>query len=600
MIKSFRKGKRLSDLSDKLKRSISRVTSGSSAYGFHATGSGLHDTNNVDVLLSSPQKVIKALYKYEVQGPGELGFDKGDFFHVVAEEENGWYQASNPRTQAKGMGPASYFEVYNRSRPITTENPAVTSPRRHRSAGSGQNLAYANGTNSPGSGPAGQAHRNSNQTLYATTLFDFKAERDDELDIAKDENLIICAHHGFEWFIAKPINRLGGPGLVPALYVKIRDLLNPNNTAPSDDTVKVVETFHIPTVEEWKQQTARYQASTIPLGSISNQTPVVLSNTQFFQKDTSAQSNRLSLSSLNASVLEASVDSYQLDNGRYQYLVIARLSNGKVRHLYRFYQDFYDLQVKLLELFPYEAGKIENLKRIIPSIPGPLINVNDSISKLRREKLDYYLRNLIALPPHISRCEEVLKIFDVLDNGFDREFIDKKENRLLKPISQKSMYHQDRLSQYSNMLNSSGATRVLSTPTSSDSLNRSISSSSANLINSTSTSVPSDRPTKIKVKFYYEDDIFVLLLPTNLRLHDLKSKLYKRLSLDDLANGRPVDDIIRIYLKNDFDAVLEETGSVLGLEDSAQIKLATIEIATDDQFHHNMYDKCKLAILAIT
>ena len=92
----------------------------------------------------------------------------------------------------------------------------------------------------------------------------------------------------------------------------------------------------------------------------------------------------------------------------------------------------------------------------------------------------------------------------------------------------------------------------------------------------------------------------MLLLPTNLRLHDLKSKLYKRLSLDDLANGRPVDDIIRIYLKNDFDAVLEETGSVLGLEDSAQIKLSTIEIATDDQFHHNMYDKCKLAILAIT
>lgn len=592
MIKSFRKAKRLSDLSDKLKRSISRVTSTSSAYGLNAGGSGLHDTNNVEVLLQSPQKVIKALYTYEIQGPGELGFEKGDFFHVVAEEDNGWYLASNPMTHAKGMVPASYFEVFNRSRPITTENPAVTSPRRQHSAASASNMGYANG--SPGRGN----QRNSNQTLYATTLYDFKAERDGELDIAKDENLIICAHHAYEWFIAKPINRLGGPGLVPALFVKIRDLLNPNNSAPSENTVKVVETFHIPTVEEWKQQTARYQASTIPLGSISNQTPVVLSNTQFFQKDGDV-SNRLSLSSLNASVLEASVDSYQLDNGRYQYLVIARLSNGKVRHLYRYYQDFYDLQVKLLELFPYEAGKIENLKRIIPSIPGPLINVNDSISKLRREKLDYYLRNLIALPAHISRCEEVLKLFDVLENGSDREFADKKDNRLLKPISRKSMYHHDRLSQYSNFHNTSGPTRVLSTPTSSDSLNRSMSSSSANLINSTSTSVPSDRPSKIKVKFYYEDDIFVLLLPTNLRLHDLKSKLYKRLSLENIATERPVDDIIRIYLKNDFDAMLEETGLALGLEQSAQMKLSTIEIATDDQFHHNMYDKCKLAILAI-
>lgn len=595
MIKSFRKGKRLSDLSEKLKRSISRVTSGSSAYGFLPGGSGLHDTNNVEMLLSSPQKVIKALYKYEVQGPGEIGFEKGDFFHVIAEEENGWYQASNPMTHAKGMVPASYFEVFNRSRPITTDNPAITSPPRHRSAGSAQNVGYVN-SGSP-TGPQG-GHRNSNQTLYATTLFDFKAERDDELDIAKDENLIICAHHGYEWFIAKPINRLGGPGLVPALYVRIRDLLNPANSAPSEDTVKVVETFHIPTVEQWKLQTARYQASTIPLGSISSNPPAMLSNTQFFPKDP-GQSNRLSLSSANASVVEASVDSYQLDNGRYQYLVIARLSNGKFRHLYRFYQDFYDLQVKLLELFPYEAGKIENLKRIIPSIPGPLINVNDSISKLRREKLDYYLRNLISLPPHISRCDEVLKLFDVLGNGFDREFADQRENRASKPISQKSMHHHDRLSQYSNMHNSQAA-RVLSTPTSSDSLNRSMSSSSANLINSTSTSVPSDRPAKIKVKFYFEEDIFVLLLPTNLRLHDLKSKLYKRLSLESLTSDQSIDDVIRIYLKNDFDAVLGETGCSLGLEKAAQLKLSTIEIATDDQFHHNMYDKCKLAILALT
>ena len=105
--------------------------------------------------------------------------------------------------------------------------------------------------------------------------------------------------------------------------------------------------------------------------------------------------------------------------------------------------------MKLLELFPYEAGRIENSKRIIPSIPGPLINVNDSISKLRREKLDYYLSNLIALPSHISRSEEVLKLFDVLDNGFDRE-TDAINKRFSKPISQKSNSHQDRLSQYSN------------------------------------------------------------------------------------------------------------------------------------------------------
>ena len=73
----------------------------------------------------------------------------------------------------------------------------------------------------------GTGNRNLNQTLYAVTLYEFKAERDDELDIMPNENLIICAHHDYEWFIAKPINRLGGPGLVPVSYVKIIDLFKP-------------------------------------------------------------------------------------------------------------------------------------------------------------------------------------------------------------------------------------------------------------------------------------------------------------------------------------------------------------------------------------
>ena len=71
-----------------------------------------------------------------------------------------------------------------------------------------------------------------------------------------NENLIICAHHDYEWFIAKPINRLGGPGLVPVSYVKIIDLLNPNSHYTSIDTsrrsqvIQVINGFNIPTVEQ--------------------------------------------------------------------------------------------------------------------------------------------------------------------------------------------------------------------------------------------------------------------------------------------------------------------------------------------------------------
>lgn len=553
MIKSFRRSKRLSNSSDS-KQNISRVL--------------LHLRSDELALLQSPKKVIKALYDYDPQGPGELKFEKGDFFHVLSDSQDGdgWYEATNPMTHARGMVPVSYFEVFNRSRPVA-ENAPQQAPQQ------------------------APIHRNSSQTLYAVTVYAFKAERDDELDVEEGENLIICAHHDYEWFIAKPINRLGGPGLVPSLYVKIIDLVNPANT-PSADTsmVDVINTLRIPTVEQWKDQTARYQALTIPLGSILNQTAPVSLNSQYFQRELG--SNRLSLSLSKTTIVEASVDTYQLDHGRYQYLVVARLSNGRVRHLYRYYQDFYDLQVKLLELFPYEAGKIENSRRIIPSIPGPLINVNDSISKLRREKLDYYLRNLVALPLHILRLEDVLALFEVLENGVDREMVDTSVSRTSKPISQKSNYQQDRLSQYLGFHNLTNANRTSTTPTSLDlALHRSLSSSSNLATAPTAPSTAELKLQKVKVKFYYDDDIFVLLLPTNLRLQDLKAKLGKRLNLDETEH-------VLLFLKNDYDDFVDENNIVNeDFDEEARAHLRPFEIDSDDRFHGTLYDKCKIVIL---
>lgn len=628
MIKSFRRSKRSSNSSPSPKKAISRIGSTSSSRDL--------DESN-DAVLQSPKKVIKALYDYIPQGPGELPFKQGDFFHVInddqerigqSEELNGWYEATNPMTNARGMVPVLYFEVFNRSRPIQTPSAPTHIIDTNKSPNSSNH------------------QRNSLQTLYAVTLYEFKAERDDELDIMPGENLIICAHHDFEWFIAKPINRLGGPGLVPASYVKIIDLVNPNNAHTMDeDIIKVINKLKIPTVEQWKDQTARYQASTIPLGSISNNGPAVTSsNTQYFQKDpqSDGDSYRSSLSLTNTKILEVCVDSYLLDHGRYQYHVIARLDNGKIRYLYRYYQHFYDVQVKLLELFPYEAGKIENSKRIIPSIPGPLIHVNENISKMRREKLDYYLQNLVALPPHISRSETVLQLFEVLDNGYDKEIIESPKNRTSKPISQKSNYQQDRLSQYSGILQNSN-NRSSSTPNSSDSALNRISSSSSNNNNINSinaagglaapvtTSPANPHPSapppptenkqpKVKVKFYYEDDIFVLLLPTNLRLQDLKSKLAKRLDLPNnedspyggsgednttedyvmVENGLKSFKNVQLFLKNDYDDFVEENGleNTDSFNDIHKEKLREFEIFNDERFHESLYDKCKIVILA--
>ncbi|GEQ72280.1 hypothetical protein JCM33374_g5967 [Metschnikowia sp. JCM 33374] len=573
MMKSFRKSKRSSNSSNSSKQSISRVASSQM------------NSEELNAVLKSPEKAIKALYDYKPQGPGELRFQKGDFFHVVQDqagnnEANGWYEATNPATQQRGMVPMSYFEVFNKT--------------KHTDDNEGHNIEQGNPLNAKFQHIG--SHQPVTQTLYAMTLFDFQAERADELDITAGENLVICAHHDYEWFIAKPITRLGGPGLVPVSYVKIIDMMGPSADQPAaDDAAAIINHYKIPTVAQWKDQTAKYEASTIPLGHISNSQPAVSSNSQYFQRD-DASSNRSSLGSTKTHVLEAAVDSYHLEHGRYQYLVVARLSSGKTRYLYRFYQDFYDLQVKLLELFPYEAGKIENSRRIIPSIPGPLINVNDSISKLRREKLDYYLRNLVSLPVHISRSEEVLGLFEVLDNGFDKEIAESSEQRSSRPVMRQSHYQQDRISQYSASQGNPQRTSV--TASMESSMHRPGSTSSANLLAHSNNGITNgnvEKSNKVKVKFYYEDDIFVLLLPVNLRLQDLKNKLSKRLNLDAGEDAPNVS----LFLKNDYDEFMDSNNIATDiLKPEQREQLFRLVIDNDERFQEILYDKCKVVILS--
>lgn len=571
MIKSFRKSKRLLNSLLSLKHSISRVALTQ------------YSQDELHHAIKLPQKVIKALYDYKPQGPGELEFQKGDFFHVVNpgqgdHEENGWFDATNPATRLRGMVPMLYFETFDK-------------PVHHAGAIEQSNPLGAKLLQVSGSATVKL------QTLYAMTLFEFKAERPDELDIMPGENLVICAHHEFEWLIAKPITRLGGPGLVPALYVKIVDVLSPDamagastaaaaGTGPSpgdqQNIADVIRHFNIPTVEQWKEQTAKYQALTIPLGYISGAAPPVLQNSHFFETDP-LRTSRLLLLLTKTYVVDAAVELYHLEHGRYQYLVVARLLNGKVRSLLRFYQDFYDLQVKLLELFPYEAGKIENLRRIIPLIPGPLINVNDLISKLRREKLDYYLRNLVALPAHILRCDEVLTLFEILENGYDKESDHDESARHSvssdgggRPVHRPSNSHQDRLSQYL----AKHHLRNSVTPT--DSPGPATSASS------------SEKLTKVKVKFYFEDDIFVLLLPMNLRLRDLKLKLRRRLGLEESE-----DAVVNLFLKNDYDEFMDSNNIATDvLSPDQRERLFQLEINDDTKFQGVLFDKCKVVILA--
>lgn len=75
-------------------------------------------------------------------------------------------------------------------------------------------------------------------------------------------------------------------------------------------------------------------------------------------------------------------------------------------------------QLTLLEAFPEEAG-IKGKPRILPFIPGPLAHVTDAISKGRRRVLDEYIRGILSMPPHISKCQLVRLLFAPQPGDFE-------------------------------------------------------------------------------------------------------------------------------------------------------------------------------------
>lgn len=101
--------------------------------------------------------------------------------------------------------------------------------------------------------------------VYGIVMYDFKAERPDELEAKEGEAIIVIAQSNPEWFVAKPITRLGGPGLIPVAFVEIRDMTTGQAVT---DAQAAVTAAGVPKVEEWKKMTADYKNGSITLGKL--------------------------------------------------------------------------------------------------------------------------------------------------------------------------------------------------------------------------------------------------------------------------------------------------------------------------------------------
>jgi len=422
------------------------------------------------IAIEPPKKVIKALYDYNAPADSNmyLSFSAGDFLHVVSREnDQDWYEACNPLRNERGLVPVKYFEGVGKTVRDSGDSTQSVTSTTHDSG-------YAEGTTPPAhaqaaprmstnTGPIMPGHRPSRSLskvpggVYGVVSYDFHAERPDELDAKEGEAIIVIAQSNPEWFVAKPITRLGGPGLIPVSFIEIRDMTTGKAV---EDPVAAVAKAGIPRVEEWKKMAAEYKNTSIPLGTVSTSGPLEqgmgrlsVSNSQNgyppTQRQTSGSYQTQQQQNLFAPV-RASVPRFVFADDKFHFVVECRLSNGSHWDLSRIYEDFYELQINLINAFPDEAGQVAGKPRILPYMPGPVKFVTDSISEGRRANLDEYLRDLLSLQQHITCSSLVRNFFAPRDGDYELEQSDAELADHARPAEAQPRHSQSSQGSYQN------------------------------------------------------------------------------------------------------------------------------------------------------
>ncbi|KAK3672091.1 bud emergence protein 1 [Recurvomyces mirabilis] len=402
------------------------------------------------IAIEPPKKVIKALYDHNAPDNSDiyLSFSAGDFLHVLSRENDiDWYEACNPLANTRGLVPVKYFENVGKTTVRDSGDSSNSLSATHdsgyaegatpgaRSVGTSRSSTM-NGSHGMDSRPPMPGHRASSSVskmaggIYGIVSYDFHAERPDELDAKEGEAIIVIAQSNPEWFVAKPITRLGGPGLIPVSFIELRDMATGKAI---DDSTAAVQKAGIPKVEEWKKMAAEYKNNSVPLGSVSSSQQSQMQQgmermslngqqQQSFGGHSRQPSNYAYQQQQQQGLYapeRASVPRYIFADDKFHFIVEARLSNGTHWDLQRVYEDFYELQINLINAFPEEAGQVQNKPRTLPYMPGPVKFVTDGISEGRRANLDEYLRDLLALSQKITTSSLVRNFFAPRENDYE-------------------------------------------------------------------------------------------------------------------------------------------------------------------------------------
>lgn len=222
-----------------------------------------HGIQKHETTLLPPNMVIRAIKDYVPESPHGLSFHQGDFFHVHADADPGqqsWIEACNPANDARGYVPLSHFEIIQRTKPRTTvplSTKSELNPNGLPRTPSTTESLFSSSSSSVCT----------NGGTFATMKFDFKAEIPHELSAKEGEGVFVMARSNDEWLVAKPLEYLSAPGLIPTSYITFRDMRS-GQPLSSEENISVLS--GIPSVYEWGEQNKRYCEQIVPLENIYN------------------------------------------------------------------------------------------------------------------------------------------------------------------------------------------------------------------------------------------------------------------------------------------------------------------------------------------
>ncbi|PGG99254.1 hypothetical protein AJ79_08617 [Helicocarpus griseus UAMH5409] len=575
------------------------------------------------IAILPPKKVIKALYDHtpESGNTQELAFSKGDFFHVISrEDDTDWYEACNPLIpSARGLVPVSFFEVIGKNERNSGGSAGIPEEHKqepHDSGFSDRSTQHArtDSTNTTKQGARTRMSaigKGSGAMVYGIVQYDFNAERPDELDAKAGEAIIVIAQSNPEWFVAKPIGRLGGPGLIPVSFIEIRDMTTGKSVA---DPHEAVRRAGVPRVEEWKKMTAEYKNSSITLGKFEggaqgapqDMSRMTMNGDPYQQpshssgvyspqyqnppyRQSTQQNPQQSQGHYALAPISASIPRYCFDQDKYWYIIEARMEDGRHWELSRYYHDFYDFQIALLREFEEEAGN-RGRPRTLPFMPGPVTHVTDAISNGRRQNLDEYIKKLLSMPPHISRCHLVRQLFAPRPGDFeiDPNVNSEEYNRVSGGSHHSSGQDPSRPDSHnSSRMNSGGypagsmgpppstrpqqGQRHLGSPPQSNGGSAGIGRTELqnqmmNRQPSSLTQASASSAGAIKIKVFFQDDLIAIRVPSDINFQQLKEKLKDRLKVgDDIVlqyKDEPSNGFAELLSDNDLDTALQRNAKL--------------------------------------